>query len=164
MENESSKAIYLKEATRSPELFAFVESDVVLQTDHAFPFGVQLSNHLLYLGWSDLLVELLGCRDDIFGTDEPFALLVEILEDTLDIFVGVGLVGTLGHEFDELLETDFTAIIRVEITHSDVDEGTSWLISSIVPDGFSEVHGGEHAIIVVVEVVENLFEYFDVSE
>jgi len=86
------------------------------------------------------------------------------LEDALDVLLSVRLARPLGHQLHEFLKSNLTAIVGVEDRHGDVDKRTARLVSAVLPDGFAEVHGGEHAVVIFVEVVEDLLEHFHVSQ
>ena len=121
-------------------------------------------DHLPYLSWSHLLLQLLSSSDQILLRYIPFAFLIEVLENALDVVFGISFAGTIGHHLDELFECYFTAVVGVEYWHGDVDEWSAWLVSSEISDSFTDIHGGEHAVVVIVEKIEDLFENFDVSD
>ena len=109
-------------------------------------------------------MQLFSHLQQILLGNEPFIVLIDVLEDSLDIFDRVVLAGLLGHQLDEFLETDLTSIVGVEHRHRHVDEGSSWLVATVLPDGFSQIQGCEHAIMVVVQKVKDLFVDLDVSD
>jgi hypothetical protein len=56
----------------------------------------------------------------------------------------------LSHQFHEFFEGDFTSVVRIEHRHSNIDKGSSGLIPSILSDGFTQIHGSEHAIVIII--------------
>lgn len=145
-------------------MLLLVESEVGLQSNNAFSLGVAVHYHLLYLGWAHLLPQLLSCRQQVLLADIPLPVLVEVLENALDVFISIALVGLLSHHFDEFSECDFTAVVGIEATHSHIDERPAGFVASVIADGLSEVHGSEHTVVIIIEMVEHLFEYFDVPD
>jgi hypothetical protein len=74
-------------------------------------------------------VELLGAGQQVLRGDEPFILLVNVFENSLDIFHCIVLIWFLSHQFYELFEADLPSIIGVEYRHGNVDEGSSRFVS-----------------------------------
>ena len=120
--------------------------------------------HLLHLGWSYLLSQFLGSRQQVLLRNEAFAVLVEVLKDTADVLLSIGVARSDRHQFDELLEGDLAAVVCVEDRHGHVDEGPSRLVAAVVADGLTQVHGSQHAVVVVVQEVEDLLEDLNIVD
>jgi hypothetical protein len=69
----------------------------------------------------------------------------------------------LCHELHELLKTNLTSIIGVEIWHGDVYKCSSWFVSTIfeIP---SQIEWGQHTIVILIKEIEELFVDFYVSD
>jgi hypothetical protein len=142
----------------SIKVFPLVELDERLQTYLPLSLGVAVVYHVLYVLLRQLLPQLLSRTQQVLLRYVTLPVLVEVLKNTLYIFVSVRLAGSLDHEFYKFLESDLTSVVRVEDGHGDVDEGSARFVPSEVPNGLAQVHGGEHAVVIVIEEIEHLLE------
>jgi hypothetical protein len=68
----------------------------------------------------------------------------------------------LSHELDEFLEADLTSVISIENGHGDVNECSSWFVSTF-PEIFSQIEGSEHSIVIIIEEIEDLLVDFNIA-
>ena len=73
-----------------------------------------MADHLPDLSGSDLLVQFLSRVNQIFLGYVPFSVLVEVLENSHDVLLRIGLAGFSCHQLDELVESDLTSIVGIE--------------------------------------------------
>ena len=146
----------------SIKILSFVECDELLYPNNALSIRVTVIYHLLYFSCTHFFFEFLCCGQEVFFGNEALVILIKVLEDSFDVLFSIIAARFLCHQFDELFEGNLTAIIGVEDWHGHIDEWSSRVISSKLSDRFTEIHGGEHAVVVFVEEIKDLLEDLDI--
>ncbi len=148
----------------SLEIFPFVKSNKSLLSNDAISMRITITNHILELCGRHLFMKFLGHLQEVISCYEAFIVLVNILENSLNIFVCVIFTRLLSHKLNELLELNLPSIISIENRHSDVNKSSSWLISTILSDSFSKIKRRQHTIMIIIQEIKDLLEDFYVSD
>lgn len=141
---------------RSIKLLLFIEPNECLASDYSFTFRVAVKDHLSDFSRSHIFFELLRTGNQILRGDETFIVLINITKNSFYLIFSILVTWMSGHQFDKLFETNLTALVGIEVGHCDVDKTSGWVVSSIIFDSFTEVKGSQHAVMIVVQVVEYL--------
>lgn len=145
------------------EVFSLVECDEWFLCNVSKTLWITVVNHVLDFRFWHLLVKLLGHLHQVFLWNVSFVVLINVFENPFNILICVIFAWLLSHKFDKLLKTDLTSIICIKHWHGYVNESSSWLISTIFPDSFSEIQRSQHSIVVIIQKIEDLLVNFDIT-
>lgn len=150
-----SKNQFINKTYVSIKIFPLVKLNETLQLYYSAWVSVAVSHHFFRLLKSQLLMKFLSACQQVFGCNKAFIVLVDVLENTLNVFSSVILVWLLSHQFYELLEINFTSIISIKYCHRNVDKSSTWLVAAF-SKVFSEIKWSQHTVMIFIKEVEEL--------
>lgn len=122
-----------------------------------------MTDHVLDFCHGYLLMKLFSHLHQVLLWNVTLIILIDVLKDSLNVLNRVVLAWLLSHQLHKLFETNLSPSVSIENWHCNIDESSSWFVSSVLSDGLSKIKRSEHTVVVVIEEIEDLLEDLDIS-